>query len=394
MPAPPLHSASPPPPPPPPPLAGQPPSLTVSSIEATSVLATIAPPRGGCTPVAYVVSHARARTMDAPARTAVPAGGGALTARLGNLAAGVEYEAIVVGTCADGTKTPTSAPVRFTPVAPASTAPICPGYAWVVNSNGAAVSSCIVSATNTLTDCTLTGGFNAAKAIAVVGSTAWVVNSANSTVSVCTVSATTCTLTGCADSGATLLSSPNAIVIEGSMAWVSNVANSVTACAVSDKTLGSCVSSSVLGNPSGIAIDAANSVAWVSTETAGVQACSISGKALTSCDNSGANLGGAYNFGITITGSTAWVATIDSTLSTGTVYACVVSGTKQLSSCADAGGPVSGLKFTYNLVIVGNTAWVADSFKGLFSCTVSGLALTSCSTSLFASPRGIAFSTA
>jgi hypothetical protein len=38
---------------------------------------------------------------------------GALTASLGNLVTGVEYEAIVVGTCADGTKTPPSQAVRF-----------------------------------------------------------------------------------------------------------------------------------------------------------------------------------------------------------------------------------------------------------------------------------------
>jgi hypothetical protein len=84
-------------------------------VDATSALATITPPPGGCTPVSYVISHARARTLDAPARTPVPAVGGR-TARLGNLAVGVEYEATAVGVCADGTRTPPSPPALFTPV--------------------------------------------------------------------------------------------------------------------------------------------------------------------------------------------------------------------------------------------------------------------------------------
>ena len=67
-------------------------------------------------PVSYIVSHARAHTLDVPARTAVLAG--AVTARLGNLRTGVEYEATAVGVCADGTRTPPSAPVTFTPAAP------------------------------------------------------------------------------------------------------------------------------------------------------------------------------------------------------------------------------------------------------------------------------------
>jgi hypothetical protein len=97
-------------------------------VGTTSALATISPPPGGCTPVSYVVSHARARTLDAPARTTVPAAG-TRTARLGNLAAGVEYEATAVGVCADGTATPPSAPVHFTargPPPPSDPPPRCP----------------------------------------------------------------------------------------------------------------------------------------------------------------------------------------------------------------------------------------------------------------------------
>jgi hypothetical protein len=82
----------------------------------TSALVTVTPPPGGCTPVSYEVGHRRTNSLDAPSRTAVPAGG--LTARLGNLATGQTYEAIVVGTCADGTRTPPSAPARFTARAP------------------------------------------------------------------------------------------------------------------------------------------------------------------------------------------------------------------------------------------------------------------------------------
>jgi hypothetical protein len=63
-----------------------------------------------------VVSHAPANALAPPSRTAVPAGG--FTARLGNLVDGQEYEATAVGTCADGTKTPPSAPVRFVAAPP------------------------------------------------------------------------------------------------------------------------------------------------------------------------------------------------------------------------------------------------------------------------------------
>jgi hypothetical protein len=48
--------------------------------------------------------------------------GGALTASLGNLLTGSEYEATAVGVCADGTRTPPSAPATFTPAPP----PACP----------------------------------------------------------------------------------------------------------------------------------------------------------------------------------------------------------------------------------------------------------------------------
>ena len=124
---------------------GQPPSLNISSVGTTSALATITPPPGGCTPVSYVVSHARARTLDAPARTAVPAAG-TRTARLGNLAAGVEYEATAVGVCADGTATPPSAPVRFTASAPPppSDLPTLAQKFWAEDTESSCYNGCYV----------------------------------------------------------------------------------------------------------------------------------------------------------------------------------------------------------------------------------------------------------
>jgi hypothetical protein len=99
---------------PPPPLAGQPPSLNVSRLTASSAIFTVTPPLGGCTPVSYRVSHAPVNSLAAPS-VATVAAGAHIASRAGNLKEGQTYEATAVGICADGTRTPPSAPVRFTP---------------------------------------------------------------------------------------------------------------------------------------------------------------------------------------------------------------------------------------------------------------------------------------
>jgi hypothetical protein len=86
--------------------------LTVAVTGTTTALATVIPPPGGCSPVSYEVSHARANSLEAPSVASLPHG--ALTVALGNLQAGVTYAATVVGVCPDGTRTPPSAPARFT----------------------------------------------------------------------------------------------------------------------------------------------------------------------------------------------------------------------------------------------------------------------------------------
>ena len=81
-------------------------------------MVAVTPPQGGCTPVSYEVSHGSASALATPAVTKIPAGG--LTARLGNMVTGQVYVATVIGVCADGTRTPPSAPVRFTPAGTSS----------------------------------------------------------------------------------------------------------------------------------------------------------------------------------------------------------------------------------------------------------------------------------
>jgi hypothetical protein len=110
----------------------------------SSVLATVTPPPGGCAPVSYEVSHARANTLDAPSVTVVPHG--ALTAVLGNLKPRVAYSATAVGICADGTRTPPSAPVAFTSIPP----PECQTLGWTTYGRqqcGAGANLCLTSAT-------------------------------------------------------------------------------------------------------------------------------------------------------------------------------------------------------------------------------------------------------
>jgi hypothetical protein len=62
--------------------------------------------------VSYIVSHALAFRADAPSLTTVRAGQ-SITARLGSLVPGETYAVTAVGTCADGTLTPSSARVTF-----------------------------------------------------------------------------------------------------------------------------------------------------------------------------------------------------------------------------------------------------------------------------------------
>jgi hypothetical protein len=346
------------------------------------VIATIAPPSGGCAPVAYVISHARARTLDAPARTAVPAAG-ALTARLGNLAVGVEYEATAVGTCADGTVTPPSAPLRFTPVSAAAPSNV----AWVTNYASGTVSGCIASGTK-LTDCTDTGGFGGPQGFTVVGSTAWVTTFQN-TVIACTVSGLT--LTDCADSGATGLNNPGAIIVVGSTAWVTNYNDGyVSGFTVSGKTLSGTDKSGPFQNPSGIAI--VGSTALVTSMTGdSIRACTVSGTLLTDCNADvhylPAGCGPSF---ITIAGSTAWVTAYY----TQTIYACSISPL----SCTDSTATgFQGLGLV-GIAIWGSTAWVADAVAGpageVTVCTVSGATLSGCTTTgpSFSNLQAIAFS--
>ena len=112
----PVDSPSPPASSPPPPLAGQAPSLTVTNTRATTAYVTVAPPPGGCTPLSYEVASAPAFSL-APPTVVTLSAGQAITARLGNLVAVTAYSATVVGVCADGTRTPRSAPVKFTTLA-------------------------------------------------------------------------------------------------------------------------------------------------------------------------------------------------------------------------------------------------------------------------------------
>jgi hypothetical protein len=102
---------------PPPPLAGQAPSLNASSVTASSAILTVTPPPGGCVPVLYKVSHAPANSIEGPSVATVPAGAH-VTTLAGNLVTGQTYVGTAVGVCADGTRTPPSAPVTFVPAPP------------------------------------------------------------------------------------------------------------------------------------------------------------------------------------------------------------------------------------------------------------------------------------
>jgi len=71
-----------------------------------------APAAGVGAPVPDGGAHAPANPLARPSQTKIPDGG--LTAALGNLQVDVTYIVTAVGTCADGTTTPPSAPARFT----------------------------------------------------------------------------------------------------------------------------------------------------------------------------------------------------------------------------------------------------------------------------------------
>lgn len=55
-------------------MAGQPPSVAVSAVTATTAFATVTPPPGGCTPVTYELAHAPANALVPPSLSALPAG--------------------------------------------------------------------------------------------------------------------------------------------------------------------------------------------------------------------------------------------------------------------------------------------------------------------------------
>jgi hypothetical protein len=357
------------------------------------VIVTIAPPSGGCAPVAYVISHARTRTLGAPARTLVPAAG-ALTARLGNLAAGVEYEATAVGTCADGTVTPPSAPVSFTPVppAPSNVPPSAPSKVlWVTDNQNSNVYGCIASGTK-LTDCTENDIIKPYGA-AVVGSTAFVIADGyqstwltNTGIIACTVSGTT--LTDCADSGATGFYNPRSIILSGSQAWVVNSGDGATDGYVSIFTvLGKTLTDPVhlpkfsasypYTQPSDIAIFGATALVAFPTGFS-MKSCTVSGCTQSGCTtldpcNAPANFpSGTFATGIAIAGDTAWV-----TNAYGTILACSMSlyCTDSTVTSADVGGNLVGI------AIWGSTAWVADNAGNVTVCTVSGATLTGCTDS-------------
>jgi hypothetical protein len=86
-------------------------------VTATAVyfVVTPTPTPGGCALVSYKISHAPANSIAAPSVTTVAAHA-PITAFAGNLVTGETYIATAVGVCADGTRTPPSAPVAFVPV--------------------------------------------------------------------------------------------------------------------------------------------------------------------------------------------------------------------------------------------------------------------------------------
>jgi hypothetical protein len=129
-----LPPPSPPPPPslpppsPPPPLAGQAPTINVTVNNVTSATAEVRPSPSGCVPVTFEITYAPVDTPAAWFVVTAPAGS-PTTKRLDNLVTGVTYNASTVGVCADGTRTPPSTPVRFTPSKPTP-------YAYVSNYYG------------------------------------------------------------------------------------------------------------------------------------------------------------------------------------------------------------------------------------------------------------------
>ena len=262
----------------------------MGSVLATSALATVAPPPSGCVPVSYEVSHARARSADAPSVTTVPAGK-PTTALLGNLATGVEYAATVVGVCANGTRTPPSAPALFTPaftqvpyylVATGDTRAkkgmaICSDagltqceYAgdggqapftgqaqyqsaydvltvgaetWVSNDRVGYVSVCTDRNLTRCTKATGDGTFDSPHAMAAAPAGYYVTNYKTSTVSICAGPG----LTNCvASNGSELFVEPRAILVVGDTTYVGNY-NQVSICETS-ATLSSCVA--WMGTPS------------------------------------------------------------------------------------------------------------------------------------------------
>jgi hypothetical protein len=229
-------------------MAGQPASVTISSVAATSAWVSVTPPAGGCLPVSYELAHARINTLDSQSLTTVPAGQ-SIAARLGNLQTGVTYSVTAVGICADGTRTPPSAPVRFTTVAATGGPPSDEKFVWLVanfgpNRNGTTVSVCIDAG---MTQCTLSTGagtFAGPLDILNVGDVTLVSNynaGAGNTVSVCDRLLTNCTTACPGDSlfgpAGMALGPNNKIYIANEQATT----ESITIC--SDVTLKSCTTS-------------------------------------------------------------------------------------------------------------------------------------------------------
>ena len=194
--------------------------MFISSVAATSVWASVTPPTGGCTPVSYELAHARLNTLDSPALTTVPAGQ-SIAARLGNLQTGVAYSITAVGICTDGTRTPRSEAVQFTPAAPASTHPI-----WLVSNygsgelkgQGTTVSICQDAALTQCTTSTGSGTFLGPADILAVGDVTLVSNFAKyegTTVSVCDRLLTKCTLS----TGSDTFDSPGGMAIGPNTLW-------------------------------------------------------------------------------------------------------------------------------------------------------------------------------
>jgi hypothetical protein len=273
---------------PPPPLAGQPASIAVSGVVATSVVVTVTPPAGGCTPVTYVIAHRRANTLEPPSLTTVPAGK-SITARLGNLVTGVAYTATVVGVCADGTRTPPSAPVTFVPK------PDHPDIFiyYVNNYAGGTVSVCLDAE---LTDCTAsngTGTFDKPTQVVVVGAVTLVTNEGTNSVSICDRLLTRCTTSNAQGT----LNKPNGLAVgPGGVVYIGNYdGSSVSICA--DATLQSCTTSNGNANFNGptTQILVQGSTTYVGNyDGAGDYVTVCTNRGLTQCTRAYANPGPAF----------------------------------------------------------------------------------------------------